>query len=107
MAPVLREAVTNILRHSAATNCVIETAAAAGVLRLRVSNDGALGRGVGDGSPGHGLANLTARVEAGGGRLTSRQAGGRFDLIAEIPLLAPRHEDAGEPPGRDTTARSV
>lgn len=106
MAPVLREAVTNILRHSAATNCMIETAAAAGVLRLRVSNDGALSRAAGDGSPGHGLANLTARVEAGGGRLTSRQAGGQFDLIAEIPLLAPHHEDAGDSSGRDTTARS-
>jgi hypothetical protein len=39
LAPVLREAVTNILRYSAATSCVIEVAACDGRLRLCVSND--------------------------------------------------------------------
>jgi hypothetical protein len=36
-----------------------------------------------------GLANLAARVHAAGGRLATRQAGGRFELTAEIPLPAP------------------
>ena len=40
LAPVLREAVTNILRHSAATSCTIEVTATGGTLRLRVGNDG-------------------------------------------------------------------
>jgi two-component system sensor histidine kinase DesK len=98
LATVLREAVTNILRHSAAAACTIEAAAEDGALRLRVSNDGVpeqtaadsgAGQTAADHRTGSGLANLTARVLAAGGRLASRQAGGRFDLIAEIPVDAP------------------
>jgi two-component system, NarL family, sensor histidine kinase DesK len=93
LAPVLREAVTNILRHAAATACRIEVTAAGGTLRLHVGNDGArpeTSRTPGpaadraDGN-GLGLANLEARVRAAGGRLTIRQAGGRFGLTAELP----------------------
>jgi two-component system, NarL family, sensor histidine kinase DesK len=97
LAPVLREAVTNILRHSSARQCTVVMAAGGGVLRLSVSNDGAAGPVAGDGGPGHGLANLTARVEAAGGHLISRRAGGRFDLIAEIPMTAGPHVGDGEP----------
>jgi two-component system, NarL family, sensor histidine kinase DesK len=86
LVPVLREAVTNILRHSGAAHASIETAARPGVLRLHVGNDGVAGPRAGRDRAGHGLANLTARVEAAGGHLTSHRAGGRFDLIAEIPL---------------------
>jgi two-component system sensor histidine kinase DesK len=94
LAPVLREAVTNILRHSAATVCAIEVTADDGVLRLRVSNNGAgqlqsAGRQTAGGDSGSGLANLTARAQAAGGRLTRCQADGWFDLIAEVPLSAP------------------
>jgi two-component system sensor histidine kinase DesK len=98
LATVLREGVTNILRHSAAAVCTIEAAARDGVLRLRVGNDGvpdpaATGSGAGQTSADHrtgsGLANLSTRVRAAGGRLASRQADGRFDLVAEIPLNAP------------------
>jgi two-component system, NarL family, sensor histidine kinase DesK len=87
LVPVLREAVTNILRHSGARNASIETAAGAGVLRLHIGNDGVAGASADDGA-GHGLANLTARVQAAGGRLTSQRTAGRFDLVAEIPLSA-------------------
>ena len=76
LAPVLREAVTNILRHSAATACVIEATSADGALRLHVSNDGVPDQtGAGDhpawpaaDGAGSGLANLTARLppRAGG-----------------------------------------
>ena len=86
LVPVLREAVTNILRHSTAAHASIETVVGAGVVRLRVSNDGIGGQEGGGDQAGHGLANLTARVEAVGGRLASHRADGRFDLVAEIPL---------------------
>jgi two-component system, NarL family, sensor histidine kinase DesK len=105
LAPVLREAVTNILRHSAATACTIEVTAGGGVLRLRVGNDGVPER-TAPGQPSvpepgsRGLANLTARVQAAGGRLTTGQAGGRFDLTAEIPLPVP----AGVSPAREAVA---
>ena len=123
LAPVLREAVTNILRHAAATTCTIEVTAGDGALRLRVTNDGApqlpaaasaggenhAGHGLANldarvraaGGPGdenhagHGLANLDARVRAAGGQLNSRQAEGRFDLTAQIPVPASQPSRAG------------
>jgi len=102
LAPVLREAVTNILRHSAATTCTITATTADGPLRLDISNDGApdpisdcypAGQQAVGHDTGRGLGNLTARVEAAGGRLTTAQAGGRFDLHVQIPL----NVGAGDP----------
>jgi two-component system sensor histidine kinase DesK len=97
LVPVLREAVTNILRHSSATQASIETAAGAGVLRLHVSNNGVAGQPAGRDRAGHGLANLTARVEAAGGRLTSHHADGQFELVAEIPLSVTGATKSGMP----------
>jgi two-component system, NarL family, sensor histidine kinase DesK len=93
LAVVLREAVTNILRHAAATSCTIEATAAGGAARLAVSNDGAAGPpgppaggDVPGGGGGSGLVNLAARVQAAGGQLSSFRAGDRFELTAQIPL---------------------
>jgi len=88
LVPVLREAVTNILRHSSASYCTLEMTAEAGVMRLQISNDGSVSPPTAAGHAGNGLANLTARVEAAGGGLTSGRVGHRFDLVAEIPLCA-------------------
>jgi len=62
--------------------------AEAGVMRLQISNDGSVSQSTAAGRAGNGLANLTARVEAAGGGLTSGRVGHRFDLVAEIPLSA-------------------
>lgn len=93
LAPVLREAATNILRHAAASTCTIQATTAGRTLRLTVSNDGVASQAHpagADGGPGRrggsGLANLTARLQAAGGRLATRQASGRFELTAEIPV---------------------
>jgi two-component system, NarL family, sensor histidine kinase DesK len=90
LAPVLREAVTNILRHSSARSCVIEAVASAAAVRLRIMNDGVTGpapapQGTGPGQSGRGLINLAARLAAAGGRFTSGSADGSFDLCAELP----------------------
>jgi two-component system sensor histidine kinase DesK len=99
LGPVLREAVTNILRHSAARTCLIELTADGGALRLHVANDGApQQRAAGlltSGDGGRGLANLNARVRAAGGQLASRLADGQFDLTAEIPLSGGQRPPAG------------
>jgi two-component system, NarL family, sensor histidine kinase DesK len=107
LAPVLREAVTNILRHSAATSATIAATAAAGTIEMAVSNDGAAGDAGPDGSGrvasagpasglnglvtgrGSGLANLAARVQAVGGEMTSRRRADQFELTARIPLDRP------------------
>jgi two-component system, NarL family, sensor histidine kinase DesK len=91
LAPVLREAVTNVLRHAAATTCGIQVAARDGWLRLRVVNDGVLAAGDADlaiAGGGRGLPNLTARLAAAGGRLSCFQAGGGFELTAAVPQPA-------------------
>jgi two-component system, NarL family, sensor histidine kinase DesK len=98
LAPVLREAVTNILRHAAATACLIELTAGP-TLRLHVSNDGARRAATEEptraGGKGLGLANLEGRVRAAGGRLTIRQADGRFGPTAELPLGTREPEQPG------------
>jgi two-component system, NarL family, sensor histidine kinase DesK len=93
LVPVVREAVTNVLKHSSASYCVLEVTADAAALQLLISNDGS---NKADSAPlaavgrtGSGLANLAARVEAAGGHLAAGRNGGLFSLVAEIPLAAP------------------
>jgi signal transduction histidine kinase len=102
LAPVLREAVTNHPRHSAATSCTIETTAAGSLLRLAVSNDGVTGQAaaaLGAHGPtaggGSGLANLTARG-AGRGWAAGQPPGRR-------PVRPDRGDPAARFPGRGPT----
>ncbi|MDQ1106185.1 sensor histidine kinase [Nocardioides zeae] len=62
VAWVLREAVTNVVRHSGASRCSVEL----GDARLVVADDG---RG-GPHAPGNGLRGIGERVRAAGGTLT-------------------------------------
>jgi two-component system, NarL family, sensor histidine kinase DesK len=88
MATVLREAVTNILRHSTAQICTIEADQVDDVIRLRVVNDG-VQHSVPCGNRG-GMDNLAQRLEAVGGRLTGGvRPDGLFDLLAEAPAAVP------------------
>ncbi|MCK2221771.1 histidine kinase [Actinomadura sp. ATCC 31491] len=87
LSAVLREAVTNVLRHSpSARHCSIATTAEGDVVRLLVRNDGARAAEARRGSSG--LGNLTTRLAALGGRLTTRVAGGWFELEARVPVRA-------------------
>ncbi|MEU1849660.1 histidine kinase [Streptomyces sp. NPDC019990] len=101
LATVLREGVTNMLRHSKAQNCVIEAAAADGSVRLVIANDG-LRDGIRDArgahfaevpggvaSGGNGLCSLAARATALGGRLDSgERPDGWFELSVVLPAQA-------------------
>ncbi|MEU4996490.1 histidine kinase [Streptomyces sp. NPDC021622] len=98
LATVLREAVTNLLRHSKASRCAITASIDDGTARLTIVNDGL----VRDHRPpaphsGNGLGNLEQRLCAIGGTLTiDRPQGepddgaptGLFRLIAEAPVKA-------------------
>lgn len=113
LATVLREAVTNVLRHARAGTCWISLTEQDGTVRLRVANDGVdgagrAGRGAGtdegrpgagtgagagagrpeDGRTGTGLAGLRERLaEAGGTLRAGTEADGeRFVVTAELPL---------------------
>ncbi|MGN9908962.1 sensor histidine kinase [Phytohabitans sp. LJ34] len=88
LAVVLREAVTNVLRHSRATTCEIETRPIPGGVRLTVTNDG-VSSVTADAAPGNGLANLRARTREAGGRLTVHRQDDRFVLVAEVGTVQP------------------
>ncbi|KAB1989967.1 sensor histidine kinase [Streptomyces triticiradicis] len=88
---VLREAVTNVVRHSDATRCEITVDGNADRVQLTVSDNGAdaspadPGPGVG----GTGLKGLTERLAAAGGSLRAgRTPRGGFEVRAELPVDA-------------------
>jgi two-component system sensor histidine kinase DesK len=83
---VVREAVTNVLRHSRATWCTVELHTTGAEAELRVTNDGAAGTA---GSWGSGLTGLAERLAAAGGRLSARRDEDRFVLTATVPVAVP------------------
>ncbi|WP_405018684.1 histidine kinase [Kitasatospora sp. NBC_00070] len=84
----VREATTNVLRHSEATSCLIRLRVGGGQALLEIENDGVTeGR---PGTTGTGLTGLRERLAVYGGRLDTPPAGpGRFRLTVDLPLTAP------------------
>lgn len=86
LGTVVREGVTNMLRHSEPGRCVIELSGRDGRLRLSVANDGAPHGSPRDRQGGDGLGNLRHRVTGLGGTLrTAADGDGWFRLVAEVP----------------------
>lgn len=84
LAAVVREAVTNVLRHSDARQVSITVAATREVPTLVIVNDGVRASGRNEASGGSGLATLSDRCAALGARLSvDRSAGNRFELRVE------------------------
>ncbi|MDX6243073.1 MAG: hypothetical protein QOE76_796 [Frankiales bacterium] len=84
---VVAEALANAAKHADATVIDVEVAADADLLRVSVRDDG---RGGADLSRGSGLAGLTDRVEALGGRLSLRSPPGAGTTVEiALPLAAP------------------
>jgi two-component system sensor histidine kinase DesK len=90
LATVLREGVTNLLRHSKAKHCEIT---------IRQSRDRALLEIVNDAAPlppeercgGRGLLNLSVRAKEIGGTVTVEHEDNVFRLRADVPLRMARH----------------
>ncbi|WP_443107640.1 sensor histidine kinase [Actinomadura sp. 3N407] len=86
---IVREAATNIIRHARPEICTFEITAAEGEVRVRITNDGAdRPHPQTDHRPRAGLANLRARTEALGGRLTAVTDHDTFTLIASLTIDA-------------------
>ncbi len=88
LATVLREAVTNMLRHSAAQNCTVQACTARDVVRLQVINDG-VPSSAASSRKGGGLENLALRLEAVGGKLSVSLHDDRFDVLATVVTPTP------------------
>jgi len=87
LAWTLREAVTNVVRHSGARRCTVEVLSRqtldGPVLELSVEDDG---RGDGSsGTPGNGLTGLAERLEKAGGSLEASRVKHGFRLVARVP----------------------
>jgi len=79
LLPILREALTNVERHAAASRVSVTLRAGTDALTLTVADDGVgLGQGPDAGAPGQGLASMRERAALLGGTLgvTSRPAAG-------------------------------
>lgn len=114
---VVREAVTNAVRHSGATRCEISVEGSTERVRLRVRDDGrgadgetrVPGGGTAETTPtlsaakvpgigGTGLRGLTERLAAAGGRLEAGPGPrGGFVVRAELPVGAAQEAPVGEP----------
>jgi two-component system, NarL family, sensor histidine kinase DesK len=92
LAWTVREAATNVIRHSGARHSAIRVVPAVGEATVEVVDDG---DGDGDGTAnggGSGLIGLQERVRAAGGRLEAgpREDGPGFRLRATVPIASPR-----------------
>ncbi|MFI1966370.1 sensor histidine kinase [Streptomyces pathocidini] len=82
LARTLRECVTNILKHSAASECTLTTSLAAERFTMTMENDGAHGKMNMDGT---GLHGISSKIAAVGGRMSyGPTAGGFFRIHVEI-----------------------
>ncbi|WP_406360512.1 sensor histidine kinase [Streptomyces sp. NBC_00715] len=87
---VLREAVTNIVRHSDATGCEITVDGTPDLVRLTISDNGTeAAPATPDAGGGTGLKGLGERLAAAGGSLEAgRTPRGGFRVRAELPVEA-------------------
>ncbi len=87
---IAQEALTNVIRHAAATTVWIRVTYGPAHLGLRIEDDGkglSLGEPAGGGS---GIAGMRERLGALGGELrTGARPGGGFQVTARLPLPAP------------------
>ena len=91
---VCSEALANVAKHSGASHCAVTVQARAGLLRVRIADDGVGGA---EDAKGTGLRGLADRVEALGGtfRVTGPPGKGTV-LAAEIPLSEEHQLDQPE-----------
>lgn len=80
-----QEAITNILRHSAATNCKIGLAQRQGEFFLSIEDNGSKAVSI---VPGNGLSGMRERVEAAGGEMSWHGDRDGFRIQVSLPAEA-------------------
>lgn len=96
----IREGTSNILRHSKAGRCTVQTSAAAEYVTLELISDGAAGTAWAGRAlvpAGSGLTGLAERTRSLGGQLECGvDGGGQFWLRIDLPVRQPLAARAGE-----------
>lgn len=84
---IVAEALTNVVKHAAPTDCEVRLRLDDGWLRIDVTDNGIAHTLPADGLPGgHGLTGIRERVEAYGGEFAAGpRSGGGFALSARLP----------------------
>ncbi|MGW2746936.1 sensor histidine kinase [Streptomyces sp. NPDC001450] len=108
LATVLREGVTNLLRHAEPGRCRIRLREEASHVRLTLSNDGVRESGPQMLVGGRGLDNLAERMRRLGGALTAEvDAQGWFHVIASCPLATSQRTVTTSPPATRSEPRQA
>lgn len=92
LALALREATTNVLRHSAANSCHVHVETLGDQVRLTVRDDG---KG-GDTKEGSGLAGMRERVTALGGQFSVESKGGTIVTVS-VPMTDKAEKEPSSP----------
>jgi two-component system, NarL family, sensor histidine kinase DesK len=86
---VIREGVTNVIRHSGGHRCEIDVKHGDGAAAVEIRDDGQGDSAAQRGSAGHGLRGLAERAAAAGGTLEAGpRTGGGFRLAVSLPVPA-------------------
>ncbi|MFQ6004933.1 MAG: sensor histidine kinase [Woeseia sp.] len=85
LAMTLREAITNVIRHSSADQCHVELSQSDSAIRLEIDDDGRGGRFV----EGSGLSGMRERLVANGGALHIDSSNG-MNVTASLPISSSR-----------------
>jgi two-component system sensor histidine kinase DesK len=78
-----QESITNVLRHSKATQCSIRLSTQVDSCLLRIEDNGSEVRQF---TAGNGITGMTERIEELGGQLTCKQSTSGFSVSVELPL---------------------
>ena len=107
LAWVVREAATNVLRHSRASSCQVRTWRSGGAVLLAVTDDGQGGaHSAASHQGGTGWAGMRERLAAIGGSLELGAAPGRgLRLEARVPLASAEADAPSDVPVRAAPAR--
>ncbi len=93
---IVREGVTNVIKHSRARECGIRFRREARLVWIEIVNDGLSVDGQ-SAMPGNGLRGLAERVMELGGQLAAGPVDGGFRLAAALPLTPRRRLEAASP----------
>jgi signal transduction histidine kinase len=80
---IIQEALTNVVRHAAATKAIVALIRKENTLIVSVEDDG---RGAGVLTYGNGLRGMRERTIAMGGEVTAESVAGGFRVRAELPI---------------------